>query len=70
MGSNKARDDKFFNCSEQHEIDYVCRHYKDQNGVRKLLEEKCADGTIKYSTSLEVYKLIKNEMGYEIPIEH
>ena len=65
---DKARDDTFFNCSDQHEIEYVVRQYKDREGVRKLLKEKCADKTISYSTNLEVYQIIKKELGYEVPV--
>ncbi|MEX2483643.1 MAG: hypothetical protein WED10_03755 [Brumimicrobium sp.] len=68
MEKDKARDDKFFNCSEQHEVDYVAGLYKDHEGVRELLKKRCADGTIHYSTSLEVYKLVKKELGYDIPV--
>lgn len=70
MEKDKARDDKFFNCSEQHEVDYVSGLYNDSEGVRNFLKKKCADGTIHYSTSLEVYKLIKKELGYDIPVSY
>lgn len=70
MGSNKARDDEFFNCSEQHEIEYVVGLYEDRDGVRKLLSERCADGAIHYSTNQEVYQLIKKELGYDIPVSY
>jgi hypothetical protein len=70
MAKDKARDDKFFNCSKQHEVDYVAGLYEDSAGVRDLLAKKCADGTIHYSTNLEVYKIIKDELGYDIKVGH
>lgn len=70
MGRNKARDDKFFNCTDQHEVNYVVGLYKDRDGVRKLLEKRCADNTINYSTNLEVYQIIEAELGYDIPVSH
>ncbi|MEX0595518.1 MAG: hypothetical protein WD512_03380, partial [Candidatus Paceibacterota bacterium] len=62
--------DKFFNCTDQHEIDYVVGLYEDRVGVRELLTKRCADGTIHYSTNLKVYQVIKDELGYDIPVEY
>lgn len=70
MGRDKARDDKYFNCSEQHEIDYVAGLYDESDKVRDFLVKKCADGTIHYSTNLQVYQLIKDVLGYDIPLEN
>lgn len=68
MGTDKARNDLFFNCSKESEVNYVARHYKDSNTVKAFLKKKCEDGTINYSKHEEVYKLIKKELGYEIPV--
>lgn len=70
MGRDKARDDKYFSCSDQHEIEYVVRQYDDRDGVRKLLKDRCVDKTISYSTNLEVYKIIEKELGYKIPVNY
>lgn len=70
MAKDKAKDDLFFNCSEQHEVDYVAGLYKDSDGVREFIKKRCADGTIHYSKSIEVYKLIQKELGYKIPVAH
>ena len=70
MARDKARDDKFFNCTDQHEIDYVVSLYSNQDLVRNLLKKRCADGTIHYSTNLEVYKIIKKELGYDISVSY
>jgi len=66
MADNKARDDKFFNCSDEHEFDYVSGLYGDNAGkVREFLKAKCADNTIHYSTHVQVRQLIKDELGLE-----
>lgn len=70
MSKDKARDDKFFNCSEQHEVDYVAGLYEDSEAVRNLLKKRCADSTIHYSTSLEVYEIIKKELGFDVPVSY
>lgn len=67
MGRDKAKDDKYFNCSQQHEIDYVAGLYKEKEKVRNFLITKCKDGTIKNNTHKEVYQLIEKELGYPIP---
>lgn len=69
MGRDKSRDDKFFNCDQDHEFDYVASLYPgNEEAVKQFLKDKCADGTIKYSTHMEVYQLIQREMGLPIPI--
>lgn len=68
MARDKAKDDKYFNCSEEHENNYVSSLYGDnQTTVSVFLETECEDNTINYSTHMEVYELIKNELGYAIP---
>ncbi len=56
MGKGDAIDHNHFNCSEQHEEDFVAEQYLDEEGVRNFLKEKCKDGTFNYSTHDEVYK--------------
>lgn len=68
MAKDKARDDMFFNCSKQNEVDYVAGLYTDSEGVRNLLKKKCDDGSIHYSKHIEVYELIEKELGYDIPV--
>lgn len=70
MARDKARDDKYFNCSEQHEINYVAGLYDQSDEVREFLRNRCDDCTIHYSTNLEVYQLIKDELGYDIPVDY
>jgi len=67
MGRDKARDDKFFNCSEKYEYRYVSNLYGiNSEEVHLFLAEKCQDGTIYYSTHMEVYRYIKKMLGYAI----
>lgn len=68
MARDKKRDDLLFNCSQDHEITYVAGLYSDKAGVIKFLKENCRNGTIKNFTHMEVYKLIKKELGYPIPV--
>ena len=63
---NKARDDKFLNCSEEHELDYVADKYEERDKVYEFLKAKCADKTIKYSSHDEVYALIEKELGFKL----
>ena len=67
MGRNKAKDDEFFNCSQEHEFDYVANLYSDSDEVKSFLKEKCVSNEIKYSKNKEVYALIEQELGYSIP---
>lgn len=69
MATDKARNDLFFNCSKESELDYVAGHYQDKQAVKDFLIKKCEDGTIKYSKHIEVYKLIKKELGHDIPVD-
>ena len=70
MARDKARDDKYFNCKQEHEDNYVANLYDESNEVSTFLTEKCKDNTINYSTHMEVYELIEEKLGYEIPIEN
>lgn len=68
MARDKAKDDKHFNCSQEHEFDYVSGLYSDSAGVYDFLKKQCINGNIHYSTHLEVYQMIQNELGYSIPV--
>ena len=68
MARDKAKDDKFFNCSQDHELNYVASLYTEKQKVLDFLKKKCADGTIKYFTYMKVYELIKKDLGYQIPV--
>lgn len=69
MGRDKAKDDELFNCSQQHEEDYVANLYPGhEDEVRELLQKLCLSGEIKNSSHMQVYQLIKSKLGLGIPI--
>lgn len=59
MTKDKAKDDEYFNCSQDHEHDYVKNLYKQSEEVGEWLKKKCADGTISYTTHKELYDMLK-----------
>jgi len=67
MGRDKSKDDEYFHCSEDHEIEYVSNLYDDPEKVRLFLNKKCDSGDINYSKHKEVYELIEDELGFSIP---
>ena len=50
----------YFNCSEEHEFNYVAGLYKKTADVKAWLKDKCADGTINYTTHKEIYTMLDN----------
>lgn len=68
MARDKAKDDKFFNCDQEHEKNYVAGLYPDKQKVYDYLTLDCLLNNIKNSTHLEVYKLIERKLGYSMPI--
>ena len=70
MARDKAKDDLRFNCSQEHEKIYVVNLYPDdKKAVKEFLIQSCLDGTIHYSTHMEVYELIKEKLGLSIPVK-
>ncbi len=68
MARDLARDQRMFNCSQQHEINYVVSLYHgNENKVKQVLEQGCAQGAIKYFTHLQVYQYIQKILGLPIP---
>ena len=67
MARDKAKDDKYFNCGEEHEKKYVSSLYDNKTAVYNFLVSSCANGKISYSTHMKVYQLIKENLGYPIP---
>lgn len=59
------KDYKLFNCSQDHEHNYVVSLYIDTKGVRAWLKKECKPGgKIKNTTHKELYEMLKNA-GYE-----
>lgn len=69
MARDKSKDDKYFNCSEEYEFQYVSGLYSQKQTVYDFLKRKCISGIINYLTHKEVYKLIQEELGYPIPVD-
>jgi len=65
MSTGQARDHKYFNCSEEHEFNYVSSLYEEKDKVYDFLKESCENNDIKYSTHDEVYALIKDKLEYD-----
>lgn len=65
MSKDLARDQKFFNCSEEHEVKYVSGRFSDSEKVYAFLKSSCKSGKIKYFSHDKVYALIKTELGVE-----
>jgi hypothetical protein len=51
-------DHKYFNCSEEHEANYVASLYNNKSN--QTVKEKCDSNEINYSTHDEVYKLLED----------
>lgn len=47
-GGMADRDRKYFNCSEEHELNQVAKKYSDRERVKAFIREKCNDKTIHY----------------------
>ncbi len=68
MARDKAKDDKHFNCTQEHETDYVASlypHAKDE--VKNFLATACMDKSLHDSTHKDVYELIKLKLGHSQP---
>lgn len=44
------RDSKFFNCSEEHELNQVSNKYRNKEKVQAFIKEKCKEKVIHYWT--------------------
>jgi len=67
MARDKSKDDKYFNCNQEYELNYVAGLYVNRDIVKNFLKESCANNTIYHSTHAQVYKLIRDKLGYPIP---
>lgn len=61
------KDSKYFNCSEEHELEYVSNKYKDKVAVKNFIRSKCKDKTIHYWTQEKLAEFLK-ENGYELKV--
>ena len=67
MSRDKAKDDKYFNCQQEHELEYVSSLYGKDNKkeVYDFLKKMCDLGKIKNSTHKQVYEMIEKEFKYK-----
>ncbi len=69
MGRDKRKDDILFDCSNYDEKYYVAKLYPEAyNEVMEFLELKCRSKDFYHSNHMHVYRQIKQELGYEIPV--
>lgn len=65
---DKSKDNKTFNCKQAHEKLFVYNLYSGHEElIKKFLERKCEDWTIRNFTHMQVYELIKDELGLPVP---
>jgi len=61
MGLGDSKDWQLFNCSEQHEIDYVKKLFLEQDKVEAWIKKECKlGGKIYNTTHSELYKMLKD----------
>lgn len=68
MARDKSKDDKYFSCSQQHELNYVSGLYVQKQTVYNFLVSACQSNLIYHSTHMQVYQLIRDRLGYPIPV--
>lgn len=51
---------EYFNCSQEHEINYMASKFIDSTGAKEKIKELCKNGTINNSTHGEVERLLIN----------
>jgi hypothetical protein len=68
VARDKAKDDKHFNCTQEHEADYVASLYPHaEEEVKTFLSSACKDKTLHNSTHKDVYELIRRKLGHSQP---
>lgn len=61
MSTGDKKDHNLFNCSQQHEIDYVKNQYTDPNAVENWISKECkSGGKIKNTTHEKLYAMLKD----------
>lgn len=59
------RDSKYFNCSEEHELEQVAKKYRDREKVKAFIKEKCKEKVIHYWTHEKLASYLK-EKGFQL----
>lgn len=72
MGRDKERDDKLFNCSQEHERNYIASLYDDskRQAVLDFISHGCSTNIIYHTTHYKVYKLIEQHLELPVPPAH
>lgn len=66
MARDKAKDDLYFNCTQDHEAEYVAGLYPDrEEEVKDFLERACRTKLLNNATHQQVYDLIDKQLGYK-----
>lgn len=58
-----SRDQDYFNCTQDHELNYVAGLYKESKEVKLTLIKLCSNNKIHYSTHADVYAIL-DELGF------
>ena len=67
MSRDKSRDYIKFHCKEESELRYVANLYNNYSKVYTCLTLACMNNKMEDLTYMQVYQLIKTELGCEIP---
>ena len=69
MARDRSKDQKLFNCSQDHEINYVVGLYSSDKhaNVRQFIKDGCSSNLIYHCTHARLYQLIMEKLGYVIP---
>ena len=67
MLRDKSKDNAFFDCSREEELNYISGLYINKKKVYAYLKHSCDINLLKKITHKHLFILIKSIMGYEIP---
>jgi hypothetical protein len=67
VARDKAKDDLYFNCTQDHEAEYVAGLYPAtaKKEVKDFLERACRTKLLNNATHQQVYDLIDKQLGYK-----
>jgi len=67
MARDTERDDKYFNCFKENDLNYISNLYIQKVEVKVCLKEVFNTSLIKYFTYKEAFQIIKEKLGCDIP---
>lgn len=67
MARDKAKDDLYFNCTQEHEAEYVAGLYPEtvKKEVKDFLKRACQTKLLNNATHQQVYDLIHKQLGHK-----